>query len=184
MLDKNERNVLSKKILELSFLYGKEITPEFISMFITSMDNHFKMNLTKYLGALEKYTKDSKNKYFPTPMSLTEYLDPKLDDSDNAKLLSLKINEAVSKFGYSNYELAINFIGPIGKRVVERFGGWNYLCENLGSNIQTGMFIAQAREVIISMQKENIYLENEQIEYKNNNSTQLVSSIIKDLAKV
>ena len=183
-MDQNERNILSKKLLEIAFLYGKEITPEFISMFISSMDNFFKMRLAKYLGALEKYTGDSKNKFFPTPIALREYLDPKLDESDNAKLLSLKINESVSRFGYSNYELAMNYLGPIGKRVVERFGGWNYLCENLGSNIQVGTFIAQAREVIVSMQKENLCFENEQIEYKKNHSMELATSIIKDLSKI
>lgn len=183
ILNQNERNILSKKLLEIAILYGKEITPEFISMFISSMDNYFKMTLEKYFDALEKYTSDSKNKFFPTPILLREYLDPKLDESDNAKLLSLKINESVSRFGHSNYELAMNYIGPIGKRIVERFGGWNYLCENLGSNIQVGTFIAQSREVIVSMQKEKICFENEQIEY-NNDSMKLAKSIIKDLVKI
>lgn len=177
MLNQQERDQLGRTLINAALLYGKETTPEYISQFISAMDNYFKMPLNTYLAAIQSYQDEGTNKFFPTPMSLRVYLQPKLDQADIAKLTSLKINEAVSKFGYSNYNDAMNYIGPLGKRVVDRFGGWNYLCENLGAEIQIGSFIAQAREVILSMQKEELIPIINQLEYSEKNKVEISAGL-------
>lgn len=165
MWTQEQRNKFAATYISACKFFDKDISIEMAKMSVDALQD---LDFDKCVQALIKHM-NVNGKFWPKISDIRSLVSPELDNSDNAKILSLKINEAVSKFGYSNYSKAMEYIGPIGKKVVDRFGGWSYLCENLGSNIQTGMFIAQARDVIYSMQKEDLVINENQIEYRNKN---------------
>lgn len=164
-MNQNERIKIGEMWIGIAAMFGKEISSTALKIMLDAISD---LPFEKTYLAMNDWVKSSKQSRHPFPAELRSLVNPQLEDLDQGKLLASKINEAVSKFGYSNYAKAMEYIGPIGKKVVDRFGGWSYLCENLGSNIQTGMFIAQARDVIAAMTKEEMIFNENQIEYKKN----------------
>lgn len=164
MWTQEQRNKFAASYITACKFFDKEVPIEMAKMAVDALQD---LDFDKCVQALIKHM-NVNGKFWPKISDIRSIVKPELDHVDNAKLISLKINEAVSKYGYSNYAKAMEYIGPIGKKVVDRFGGWSYLCENLGSNIQTGMFIAQARDVIAAMTKEEMVFNENQIEYKKN----------------
>lgn len=154
MLSQQDRDRLAKELINMAFMYGREnTTPEFYSTMISSLDKFFNLSLDKYLVAINSYMRDQKNKTFPSPMALRPYLEPELDSDTRGKLAAARVIEAVSKFGYTNPTEAKQYIGELGWNAVSRFGGWTYVCENLGVTIQITTFQAQARDLCVSADK-------------------------------
>lgn len=158
MLTQNERNSLAQQLLNLSVFYGKyDLTKEQISTYISVLENHFKKDFNVFVGALENYSKDSKNKFFPAPANLTQYINPETSPDAQANEIASKIRQAISDIGYVSPTRAKLFIGEIGWQVVQRSGGWQYLCENHGASLSPLTFYAQSRDTAKAI------IENEKI---------------------
>lgn len=147
MLTQNERNSLAQQLLNLSVFYGKfDLTKEQISTYISVLENHFKKDFNVLTGALENYSKDSKNKFFPAPANLNQYINPETSPDAQANEIASKIRQAISEIGYVSPTRAHLFIGDVGWQVVQRSGGWQYLCENHGATLSPLTFYAQSRD--------------------------------------
>lgn len=158
MLTQNERNQLAQQILNLSIFYGKyDLTKEQISTYISVLENHFKKEYDIFALALDSYSKDSKNKFFPAPANLTQYINPETSPDAQANEIASKIRQAISEIGYVSPTRAHLFIGDIGWQVVQRSGGWQYLCENHGASLSPLTFYAQSRDTAKSI------IENDKI---------------------
>jgi len=68
---------------------------------------------------------------FPSVKEIIEIMSPQLNDDNEAVEAGSRIVQAVSRFGYSNPGDAHNFIGDLGWRIVERFGGWGSICQSM-----------------------------------------------------
>ncbi len=147
MLTQNERNQLAQQILNLSIFYGKyDLTKEQISTYISVLENHFKKEYDVFAQALDSYSKDSKNKFFPAPANLNQYINPETSPDAQANEIASKIRQAISEIGYVSPTRAHLFIGDVGWQVVQRSGGWQYLCENHGATLSPLTFYAQSRD--------------------------------------
>lgn len=187
MLNQDERNILARQILELSVVYGNyEMSSDKVRIYISALDSFYNLSLEKYLNALVTYSKNSKNKSFPSPIGLGEYLNPEVSDDHQATASASRAIEAVSKFGWCNSQQARDYIGELGWKAVQAFGGWQYVCENLGSELQLTTFNAQIRELsksIISRSKLGIVDSpvelpfNEKNQPQENNLIQLIKNI-------
>ncbi len=156
MLNQSERNSLAQQLLNLSVFYGKfDLTKEQISTYISVLENHFKKDYNTLVGALENYSKDSKNKFFPAPANLTQYLNPEMSPDAQANEIASKIRQAISDIGYVSPSRAKLFIGESGWQVVQRSGGWQYLCENHGASLSPLTFYAQSRDTAKSIIENN-----------------------------
>lgn len=156
MLNQNERNSLAQQLLNLSIFYGKfDLTKEQISTYISVLENHFKKDFNVLSGALENYSKDSKNKFFPAPANLTQYLNPESSPDSLSNEIASKIRQAISEIGYVSPSRAKLFVGDIGWQVVQRSGGWQYLCENHGASLSPLTFYAQSRDTAKSIIENN-----------------------------
>jgi hypothetical protein len=169
-MNDSERKLLARKIHDCAILFGKlDLNPGAITMYINLFETHFNNSCDELLRAYDSYMNDSKNKFFPAPIALREYLFKELSQEDNAKLISAKIIESVKKFGWNNSDKVRQYVGPIGWKAIESWGGWLYICENLGSEINIATFNAQTRDLIkanLNYDKVINYNEN-QIETKN-----------------
>ena len=86
-------------------------------------------------------------KFMPMPGEIKNFLNPLVSEDGQARQIAAKVQGAVVKFGYTNGKDAKEFIGDIGWAIVERFGGWSYICQNLGTGIDVNAFQAQVREL-------------------------------------
>lgn len=68
---------------------------------------------------------------FPSIADFKSVFEPPVNAEDEAIEASSRIIQAISKFGWCNANDAREFIGELGWRVVERFGGWMRVCETV-----------------------------------------------------
>lgn len=147
-MNQEERNNLAKKISQSAFYYGKlDLSKEQLSMTIDVIAQHFgNEGFEKIIQAIDRYVLDPKNKFFFSPATLRPYLNPELSTDAKANEAATRIRSAITKFGYPNPREARAYIGELGWKVVERAGGWNYICENHGVDLNPLTFFAQSRD--------------------------------------
>lgn len=119
-------------------------------------------------------------KTIPAPADVFNALDNSLDQTSIATLAASRTIEAVSKFGSWNPEEAEAHIGQLGWCAVHRFGGWKYVCENLGVSLDVTTFQAQLRNICVADLKaidNGIYNQPIGLDYKEKNNE--VSSLQK-----
>lgn len=139
-----ERKEVAKTLAFMGTIYSKEIKQDFLSMYL---DNISDIPFAKLKYACQKYLNDPKNRSFPLPAQLRAISSPEPDNDQLAKEAAARIPQAIVKFGYTNPSRAREFIGELGWRVVERFGGWQVVCEQHGVTISPDTFYAQARDL-------------------------------------
>ena len=101
--------------------------------------------------SLEKLMLEVKTWQMPTPHQLIEKIKNKPSNISEANEVASRIIEAISRHGYSNIKDAKNYIGDLGWLVVNRFGGWLYLCSEMGSSINVATTRAQMRDAALSI---------------------------------
>lgn len=108
----------------------------------------------KLMNLFEIYRRDPKNKTLPMPSWFLEQLNPSMSDpKDQAREVASRISAAIAKFGWCNSGEAEKYIGSVGWKVVERYGGWQRVCESVGVEIDSAIFLAQTRDLSESMIK-------------------------------
>lgn len=152
MLTQEERDHLGIQLTKLSIAYGVEFPKEKASAFINSLIEFVPGSFEQYMTALNKYVAEG-NTFFPSPIKLQKYVNPLEGPESEGRAIASRIREAVSRYGWSNQAEAKFYIGPVGWKIVESSGGWSYLCENLGTNIDPNSFYAQARDRAIDLTK-------------------------------
>jgi hypothetical protein len=60
-----------------------------------------------------------------------------LSDEEVGQEVAARIQGAISKFGWNNFKMAEEFIGPIGWAVIQQSGGWSRICEQESDNIMS-----------------------------------------------
>jgi len=150
-MNQSERDILGKALTSIAFLYGYELPREKVTMFISSLIDFVPATLNEYLTSLKKYSEDPKNRTFPNPAQLRQYLRPELSNDSKALEAANRIREGIVKFGFWRLEEAKTFIGDVGWAVVQRCGGWQYVCENHGVDLNPLTFHAQARDTAKSI---------------------------------
>jgi hypothetical protein len=154
-MNQESRNSLGKKITESAIYFGKlDLSKDQVMMQIDVMVQHFGAEgIDKIIWAIDRYVLDPKNKFFFSPATLRPYLNPELSTEAKAIEAATRIRSAITKFGYPTPGEARAYIGELGWKVVERAGGWNYICENHGVDLNPLTFFAQSRDSAKSLQE-------------------------------
>lgn len=149
-MNQQERNSLGAAVSEAAIFYGKmDFTKEQVSMMINVFEKYFPdETLENFKTAISLYIQDSKNKFMFSPATLKPYLHPELSPEAKANEVASRIRSAIGKFGWCNPNEARTYIGELGWKIVERSGGWNYICENHGLDLNPLTFHAQARDQV------------------------------------
>lgn len=136
----------------IAVYYGIDIKQDRLTLILNYWsDAEIDINLIIY--AYDKYAKESKINKFPSPADIMDLINPKLDAHDIGVLTAAKILEAIRKFGSYSSKEAHEYIGDAGWACVKVFGGWVYICEHLGINVDITAFQAQCREIVKSENK-------------------------------
>ncbi|CAB4152809.1 hypothetical protein UFOVP610_29 [uncultured Caudovirales phage] len=124
--------------------YSKTLNSQVLEMYVEDLADY---ETSKVIEAYKKYRKDPKNKFFPLPAQIIEIINPTVSKEARSQDVAARIRESVSRFGHSNAKEAQMYIGSEGWNIVRRFGGWSYICQELGSSISVDTFYAQCREL-------------------------------------
>lgn len=101
-MTQQERDQLAVKIAECAYFYGKtDLDREKISMFINVISKFYSNPFSEIIKAFDLYMHDSKNRFFPNPSQLREYLEKKVDAKLEADSLARKIDKAILTYGQS-----------------------------------------------------------------------------------
>lgn len=151
-MTQTERDMLGKLLIEAAIIYDRsDFDKTKISMTINILESFFPESSAIHIcEAISKYMREPKNTQFPAPARLNEYLRPKTSRDSQAQEIASRVRESVTRFGYTGWEETKEYVGEIGVKVIQRFGGWNLICQELGVSIQPDTFYAQCRELVKS----------------------------------
>lgn len=147
-MNHDDRKKLGILLNTLAMYYGRQINTAAISMYV---DDLLDFPIEEIAAAVSKYRKTPGNNRFPLPADLIKIMRPKINPHSQAVELSSKIVEMVSLCGWTNPGAAREALGELGWQIVQRSGGWQFLCENLGVNLSIGTFTAQTRDLAESL---------------------------------
>lgn len=140
---------LKKAIVLTASYYGKKLSDEVLNMYAYDLKDHDEEMCLQILNAWRL-----ENKVFPLPLEIINKINElKKDPLLDAGLIAARITGAVRKFGYANPADARKFIGEHGWYLVQQKGGWTFICENLGMNLNITTFEAQNRNQLESLVK-------------------------------
>lgn len=136
-----------KKLKEVITLtaayYGFNLRPEVLLMYVEDLADYPENDV---IAAYQSYRKNPKNRVMPLPAQIIGLLNPELSPDAKAIEVANRIRSAIGKYGWPNPNDARAYIGELGWKVVERAGGWNYICENHGLDLNPLTFFAQSRD--------------------------------------
>lgn len=140
----HEIAALKKRILAASVYYGRQFTTDVIDMYVEFLSD---LSMEDVMNAIKAYCMNGKNKFMFNAAQLREIINPEPSPDDVSREIASRITQAVTQYGYCNTSHAREYIGEIGWEVVQRKGGWNHICQNLGVSIDPTVFEAQCREL-------------------------------------
>lgn len=115
-------------IVAVSAYYGQQLPDVVIEMYAEDLID---LPLESLREAFKAIRRDPKITRFPLPAQIRDRIQPADVDELNAAEAAARIPEAIQRFGWPNPELAREFIGELGWRVVQRDGGWRNVCQLL-----------------------------------------------------
>lgn len=144
-MNQQERIGIGELWMAVGQMYGKEINRMALGLLLDAVDDLPANDVAK---ALKEWVAKSTQQRHPSPAEIREKVRPTPQDKDIAVNTTMRVVEAVKKFGWPNPEDARKFVGEAAWKVVCSFGGWMYICENLGASISLTTFIAQCRDAL------------------------------------
>lgn len=186
-MTQQDRIDLGNQIMMTAVCYGVEIERSRLTLILNYWAST-EVAPPTIIVAYKRFMKESKFNKFPSPAEIMSIINPSADPHDLGVITASRVVKAVSKFGYNNQAEAFEYIGPAGVDAVRRFGGWLYICENLGVTIDITTFQAQVREIIKSEIKLNqiggyekaiAYEEKKQIEENQKKMSEVLAIAMK-----
>lgn len=125
---------------------GQPLLDEVVEMYVGDLAD---LDQAEVLSAYERWRRNPANRVAPLPAQIRELVNPEefVAVESQAREIAARIVGAVPKFGWNNAARARMYIGEAGWELVERQGGWQYICENLGHRINAATFQAQLRDL-------------------------------------
>lgn len=175
-MNQHDRDALGRVLTEIAFGFDYDLPKHKASIFIDLLIKYHPAELQEYLNAIELYVSDRKNTKFPSVFLLKTYLDKTLSSDAAGNEIASRIRHAISSIGWISPDKAREYIGEVGWMVVIRAGGWQYICENHGTELNPMTFFAQSRESaksILEQDKKGILNQPIQIESSGSNIIKL-----------
>ncbi len=142
--DIDQRNRFGKLLITTAKLYGNTIDYDVTRLIIDDLQD---LNFEMCCVAMERFRLNAKNKTWPRAAEIRAIVNPTVSPEAKANEAASRIRSAIGTYGWSQPAEARLYIGELGWKIVERSGGWSYLCENHGVELSPLTFHAQARDL-------------------------------------
>lgn len=149
-MNQQERTAVGSVWLSIAQMYGKEISRHTLGMMLDALSGQ---DPKKVLDFLNDWIKTSKQGRHPYPSEIIEGVNPKSDPESLAQEAATRVLAAIGKFGWTQPAQAHEYIGELGWKGVQAFGGWLFICENTGKSISQQTLFAQIRDIARATQK-------------------------------
>lgn len=149
MLTASEKQEVARTYNVTCKLFDKTIDADVLKFMVEDLSD---LPYVKIIFALHDYRNNPKNRTWPKPVDIRAIVCPELSPEAIANDTASRIRESISKFGWCNSSQAREYIGELGWKVVERSGGWQYVCENHGLDLNPTTFYAQTRDLTKTLQ--------------------------------
>ena len=179
MMTDQQKSALGVYIANTAQFYSKEFSKAVVSMMVQDLED---LDFNKIIDAYTRYRRDGKNVFFPMPAKIRDLVNPTQSKETLANEAASRIRKAIGDFGWCNPLEARGYIGELGWAVVERAGGWSYVCENHGVDLNPLTFHAQARDLAKSMAESSelgVFDQPISLPKPTNSVLRIVSSIVK-----
>lgn len=118
-------STLREVIVMTANYYGKTLSAPLLNMYIEDLEG---LDPDAVIAAYKHYRRNPKNTHFPLPAQIRAMVQPEVDPESLARAIAERIIGAIPKFGYMQSAEARAYIGEVGWGIVQRQGGWSYLC--------------------------------------------------------
>lgn len=142
-MTKQERIEVGQSWIGLAQMYGRDIPQIALKIMLDAIDD---LPSKEIIHALVDWSRNSKQNRHPLPAELREMLKKELSIEARANEAANRIRQAITRIGWSEPVKAKEFMGDLAWAIVERSGGWTYICENHGVDLNPLTFHAQARD--------------------------------------
>jgi len=149
-MNQQERIGIGEMWVAIAQMYGKDLTRQALVLMLDSIND---LDPVKVYDVFKQWVNEKKTNSYPLPADIRALVMPSLDPLDKSRLAASRVIEAVNKFGYTSPFEAREFIGELGWQAINNFGGWDYVCGNLGHVIDVTTFNAQIRDICVSVLK-------------------------------
>ncbi len=175
-MNDQEEQEIKELIIYSSEYYGQKISDHIMLMHYKLLCGYSYQELKK---AYETFLLDPKNKFAPRPSDIVNLLSPQTTQEIEAREAVSRIIESLGKFGYMRGDEARPYIGELGWKIVTRYGGWGYLCENGGTGkLSIPMLISQMKELgVVVQERERIGISDQPPQIKKNETEQIDSRV-------
>jgi hypothetical protein len=134
---------LKEVILLTASYYQRTLSAGVLSMYVEDLED---LPTGEVITAYKTYRRNPKNVHFPLPAQIRGLVRPEVDAESAAREIAARITAAIPKYSWYNGPGAREYVGERGCGIIERQGGWAYLCEHHGLTIDPTAFQAQVRE--------------------------------------
>jgi hypothetical protein len=138
-----DKQKLKRNWTILAAYFQKEIPDIVLNLYVEDMAGY---KIEDILRAMTECRLEKGRRTMPLPADIIEKINPEVSDSSNANQAASLIRSAISKFGPMDTDRAKAYCGELAWSVVDKMGGWSYLCTTL-TNDDMNTFYAQAREL-------------------------------------
>lgn len=126
------RQDLARAIKATATYYNRQLDAEVLSMMCDDLDD---LAPDACIAAYMQYRRNPANRAFPLPAQIRELVAPEeyVAVETQAREIASRIVGGIAKHGWCNGREAEADIGPIGWQLVQRYGGWSRLCQDVGT---------------------------------------------------
>lgn len=143
LMNHNDRQKKGMRLAALYQVYDKVLSMDAARFYLDAVSE---LTYEEFDHAIIKFSRFSTRSTPPTPGELMAHARPTMNVQDQGVAIAGRVYKAVCDFGWTSPQGARQYIGETGWQVVEQFGGWQYICENLGLKISVDTFRAQIRD--------------------------------------
>jgi hypothetical protein len=165
MLSSKEKKEITKLYDLTCKAFDKKLDHDVLAL---QVDDLADLPFEKIIQALHDYRINPKNNFWPKANQIRKIICLEIDHEAQASLIASEIRGGITLYGWSNQCAARAKLGEMAWQIVERLGGWNYICENHGVLLNSTAFFAQSRDLAKSLLATESANKFVGIEYKKN----------------
>lgn len=118
-------------ILENAMYYDATMNDMRLNLFVEELKN---CPVDKLEQAFALFRKEPGRRTLPMPADVLSKANPQETPNSKAIEAASRIIESVTRFGWTNADAAQHYIGSLGWRVVQGYGGWGQVCNLLNAD--------------------------------------------------
>lgn len=161
-MNEQEVKALKRTLVIAAAYYGTKIDNDVLALYVEDLID---LPFDKVNKAINDLRRSPKQTRLPLPAMIRNRITPYAEENadDEGRIAAANILAAISKFGHTNKAEAREYIGELGWRVVESFGGWAVTCESVRFNNKE-IVMAQYRDQANTLRRSAQRMVNDQIE--------------------